>query len=454
MAAIETTAVALTDKWIASLPPGEHTDAGAPGLRLRVTASGVRVFRWGVKVDGRVKWITLGRWSPKPRTGHVNVNQARARLDKAKEANKAGTLDALVAEWNPPRPKPAGGSITGREGVLTVRDVAAPFKVYIRRRRRRPEVVDDALDRDIIPVLGGRPLASITTPDVRRLVEGVVNRGAATHAGRVLQVVKQMFKFAQGRGDVVANPADPLDAGALGVVHNDCTRILDADEIPEFWKALDTLRTPTVRNALRLLLLLGVRSGELLQATWTEIDFDDVLPNGQPKPEADRKPTWTIPPEHRKLTIRAIRAAKPHRIPLPPTALAIFRELKALADSIGSGYVLASFAGEGAALTDKSLNHAMRMLYTGKSAPKCEGERPTPHDLRRSVRTGLAALGVAPHVAEVTLGHSLGRIASIYDHHDYYSERADALARWDAYVMRLVTGQGAEVVAHPKAVRS
>ncbi len=451
MADTETTAVALSDKLVATLPPGEHTDDGAPGLRLRVTASGVRVFRWGVKVDGRVKWITIGRWSPKPRAGHVSVNQARARLDKAKAAHKAGTLDALVAEWNPPRAKPAHLA----EGALTVRDLAEAFRPYIARRRRRPEVVDDVLKRDVLPVLGGRPVASITTPDVRRLVDGVVNRGAATHAGRVLQVVGQLFRFAQGRGDIVVNPAEPLDAGALGVVHNVCDRVLSADEIPAFWTALGNSRTPTVKNALRLLLLLGVRSGELLLAEWPEVNFDDVLPNGQPKPEADRRPMWTIPAEHRKLTIRAARAAKPLRIPLPPTALAIFRELKALADSIDSRYVLASFAGAGKALTDKSLNHSMRRLFEGESpALTFKGERPTPHDLRRTVRTGLAALGVAPHVAEACLGHSLGRIVAIYDTHDYLDERRDALARWDAHVMHLVTGKGADVVAHPKAVRS
>lgn len=450
---------ALTDKTITALPPGEHADSGAPGLRVRVTAQGVRVFRWGVKVDGRLKWITLGRWSPKPRAGHVSVNQARARLDKAREAHKAGTLDELAAEWNPPRSKPAPIPA----GALTVGALADDFKKYIRRPtdgRRRPDVVDDVLDRDVIPVVGERPAVSITTLDARHLVERVVKRGAASYAGRVFQVGHQLFRFAQGRGDISANPFEPLDAAALGVVTNICDRVLSEDELPAFWKALDTIRTPTVRNALRLLLLLGVRTGELQLAEWSEVDFDNVTKDGKPKPEEDRRPTWTIPVEHRKLSRRAARNSRPLRVPLSPTAVAIFAELKALAGSIGpkgSKYVLASFATDGAPMTDKSLNHAMRRLFEGEKAVlPYEGERPTPHDLRRTLRTGLAALGVAPHIAEACLGHSLGRIAKTYDVHDYLDERRDALNRWDAYVKHLVTGEGAEVVGigTAKAARS
>ena len=100
----------------------------------------------------------------------------------------------------------------------------------------------------------------------------------------------------------------------------------------------------------------------------------------------------------------------------------------------------------------------MRRLFTRGKPPLLafEGERPTPHDLRRTVRTHLSkTLRVPPHVAEKCLNHSLGRVFSTYDQGDYLDDRRLALGAWDAYVERLVTGKGAEVVAiDVQAVRS
>ena len=83
-----------------------------------------------------------------------------------------------------------------------------------------------------------------------------------------------------------------------------------------------------------------------------------------------------------------------------------------------------------AALTEKSLNLAMRRLFTRGKPPLLafEGERPTPHDLRRTVRTHLSkTLRVPPHVAEKCLNHSLGRVFSTYDQGDYLDDRRVAL---------------------------
>ncbi len=229
-------------------------------------------------------------------------------------------------------------------------------------------------------------------------------------------------------------------------MNNICDRYLSPDEIAALWNGLDRSKgmTPTVRLALRLLLLLGVRSGELLQATWDEVDFDAA--------------TWTVPIAHQKLTRKQERAARPFVVPLAPAALEIFRQLQALAKSIGgSRFVLASFHSDGAALTEKSLNHAMRRLFTG-NAPVLtfEGERPTPHDLRRTMRTYLGdKLGIPPHVAERCLNHSLGRIAKTYDQGDYLAERRAALEKWSAYVERLVSPAEASVAFLPAvAVRA
>lgn len=421
----------LTAKLIESARPAEKdyelADAGAPGLRLRVTPKGTKAFRWYVTRNGRQQVVTIGRWTKNPLPGRVTLAEARAWLERLKLAHKGGTLDTALAELaatRPARPTSADSATAG--GAITVRDLAKDFLVYIERRRKRPEQARRPLEEDIIPAIGAKPLSAVTSRDVRQVVEAVVARGAPTQAGVVLAVAKQLFRFAQGRDELAANPAAALDWGALGVVRNTCQRYLSPNELGKFWTALDALSvTPTVRVGLKLLLLLGVRSGELLQATWEEVDFDAA--------------TWTIPVAHQKLTRKQEHAARPWTVPLSPSALELFRELEGLAKSLRSRYVMASLHAQGEAITEKALNHAMRRLFVGPKAPlHFAGERPTPHDLRRTMRTHLGDLGIPFHVAERCLNHSLGKVADIYDRSDYLAERRAALEKWSAYVERLV----------------
>jgi integrase len=422
---------ALTAKLIEAARPAakeyELADAGAPGLRLRVTAKGSRVFRWYVTRGGCQRVVTIGRWTKNPQPGRVTLAEARSWLERLKLAHKAGNFDSVLAELAASRPQrpPAGGRQLG--GPLTVRELAKDFLVYIERRRKRPEQARRPIEEDIIPAIGDKALGSITSRDVRQIVESVVARGSPTQAGVVLAVMKQLFRFAQGRDELAANPAAALDPGALGVVRNQCGRYLSAEEIGQFWAGLDALSvTPTVRLGLKLLLLLGVRTGELLRARWDEIDFNAA--------------TWTIPVAHQKLSRKQEPTARPWVVPLTPMALELFRELEGLAKGFRSRYVMASLHAGGEALTEKALNHAMRRLLVGPDAPlHFVGERPTPHDLRRTMRTHLSNLGVNFHVAERCLNHSLGKVASIYDHSDYLTERRAALEKWNAYVNRLVS---------------
>jgi integrase len=134
-------------------------------------------------------------------------------------------------------------------------------------------------------------------------------------------------------------------------------------------------------------------------------------------------------------------------VPLPDQALAQLERLRVLSE--GSAYVMASpspLHEEDQNLTEKALGAGMRKLFVGK-APLLTfpDPRPTPHDLRRTVRTGLARLKVSREVAERCLNHALPEIEAIYNQADYLDERREALAKWGAHVAGLVAG-GAKVV--------
>lgn len=452
----------------------EAADAGAPGLRLCVTPKGVKSFRWYVLDGGRRRKITLGPWSLVEAPGHLTLAQAREWLEKLRAGHVGGNLATVEADLRAAigRPRP-GQAISDAPGD-TVKAVAEGFyKSQIAARRKRPLEARGLLDKDILPIIGERPIAAVTVKECRDLILGVVNRPAPAWAFKVLGLLKQLFRYAEGSGYIALgfDPAARLTASALGAVVGTRSRCLDhpklphRDEIRTLWTALDADRAPmqiqrpdprtgkvqtyaqrvpslapATRAALKILLLTGVRTGELLKARWEHLDLD-----------ADA-PTWTIPVENQKLTLKQAAGAFPWVVPLAPTAVAMFRTLKLEAGA--SPWVMASdtSAKEGGGHYDpQSLSHALRRLQAGPAGLKLPGGPVRPHDLRRTMRTGLGKLRVPRDVRERCLNHRLGKIEDTYDVGDYLDERRDALARWDAHVQGLVNPKAAKVIAIPKA---
>jgi integrase len=466
MAAVKSTvAASLSPKLIESLqaerPPawwsathpdwkGGDYELGDPegtykALRLRVTAKGEKVFRWYVNGARPRRVITIGRWSMVKEPGYVTLADAHGLFNRLKEAHKAGNLDVVEGEIRamrtPPKTAtaatvahPAGG------GVLTLNDVAEDFFKFIERRRKHPGEVRRSLEKDVLPILGMRPVDAITPREIRAVVERVIEeRGSRAQAGKVLAQVKQLYRFACGRDEVkvASNPAYPLEADALGVENNERQRVLFDEEIPAFWNALGKSRmTGAVRAALRVILLTGVRSCELLRAKWSDINRDEDEKKWE-KGQTEPRPRWTIPVENQKLTKKQEKRAKPWVVPLTPAALALFDQLKVLAE--GSEWVMASPFAEEGRISEKALNAAMRKLFEGEEPLlKFTGDRPTPHDLRRTVRTNLARLGIPKDVSERCLNHRLPNMEEVYNRHDYVPERRAALEKWTAFVERLI----------------
>ena len=470
MAAPETSTAPLHPADIEKLRPGpadyEVADGAAPGLRLRVTrlgkngkGGGAKVFRWYATSVGRV--ITIGHFSAKPRPGCLTLAQARERLERLKHAHAAGRLDEAVAELKAIRPKPEPAPKPVPEGVVTVREIGEKFLAHLDGERKRPEQARDIFKRDVYPEIGALALAAVTSKDVRRVVERVVARGSPVAAKRTLALVRQFFRWCVHRDDLDASPAEKFQgkdaAKALGAKESvPSDRVLSTEEIPLFWKAVDSsTMTPTIRAAVKLLLLVGVRSQELRLAEWTRVDFDEG------RPEKEQKPTVVIPPEHMKMTLERAANAKPWTVPLGPTAVGLLKELQAFAKSVRSPFVLASLTNPGSPLSEKAIVAAVAKLFeeTGTKPPvlKLPGGPVTPHDLRRSVRYhARQTLRVPFDVSEKLLGHSLGKIAQTYDPGDLLDERREAILAWDLFVSRLVAGEGATVVPirKRKGVRS
>ena len=175
--------------------------------------------------------------------------------------------------------------------------------------------------------------------------------------------------------------------------------------------------TPTTRSVLRLLLLTGQRRSEVVEAEKIELQLDGP------------QPVWTIPGSRTKNGLL-------HRLPLCPMAAEEFRKaVKASPDK--SPFVFPSAEDpHRSAITPMAVTRAMARLVTEMKIAKV-----SPHDLRRTVGTEMARLGIPVHVRSLVLNHSprsRGVTEAVYNRYAYDKEKLEALTTWEAELAKLI----------------
>ncbi len=386
--------------------PYDVTVANVPGLYVTVGKKS-KSYRWNRGTGHKPRKITYGQYPM------MSLKQAREAHEKAQLQHQQGTLGVTI----PDKPK-------------TITELAERFyQERIVPIRTRPEAVRQVLDHDVIPVIGSLKLEAVSPITVRHVVTTVVTRGAATHAGRVLAIMKQMCKFAVSLDCMDKNPAESLDPNSLGIENNERYRNLTDDEIKIFWNHFGERqgRSLVTSTALLLLLLLGIRTNELIKRKWSDVDFE--------------KKTLTVPASDQKGDRKHKNTAPDFIVPLNKYSISLLERLKDLDET----YI---FIGNknNKPIYEKTLGHTLK-----KQLPMLikEGdEKYTPHDLRRTFRTRLSTLGVTPHISERCLNHSLGKIIKTYDQHDYLDERREALEKWSNSLER-ITGNNVVQLRRP-----
>jgi integrase len=386
-----------TNIQINNLKPLTHksydvTCSNVSGLTIRVFASGVKSFRYDRGKGYKPRTVTYGRFP------QLSLTEARNLHEKTKQAHQDGTLNLLHSVPS------------------TVKELANHWYIKsVINTRSRPEAVSQILNHDIFPIIGTIKLRSVTALQVRSTVEQVIKRGATTHAGKVLAIIKQMLTYALSLDLIQFNPALAIKPASMGITNNVKTRVLADDEIAIFWNILNCNKSIVTRIALQILTLTGLRSGELRQLTWNYVDEENQ--------------TITIPVKHQKLTLAQRANSKDFVVPLSTFAMALLLELKGLHPT----YV---FVGKyNSCITDKVLGHYVRRVLL---RPSVDLDHFTPHDLRRTFRTNLSKLKVELSIAERCLNHSLGRIIQTYDQYDFLVERRAALNKYSEYVQSIV----------------
>lgn len=428
----------LTEIGICKLQPGDHGDRD--GLSLRIGKSGTAMFRFTYRspLDGKIKRVAIGNYLPaRQRAAHnagtgATLAEARKEALRLRELVQAGIDPAAAVEAE--RAAAAAAEAAARQ-ALTLTELAEEWRQHeLIGTPSGPERMR-MLCRDILPDLGSVKVKELTARQVVLALDKVRARGAVVQANRVHGALSRMLSFAVERGALDFNPVARLRKRPEPTRD----RVLSESEIAIFWHAIgSTGLDPATVTALRLVLLLGCRPGEIAGARKAEFDLPGAL--------------WRIPAERMK-------ARKAHEVPLPPLACDLLDAALRMSNA-GSAFLFPNFRDNG---TDRpmptcSLSQALLRKHAAdarepRPAPKNRRgqsrreasagrlgiDKLTPHDLRRTARTHWARLGIDPLTCEALLAHALplSGVAAVYDRHNRAREKRAALELWELELRRL-----------------
>lgn len=413
----------LTAKTVANAKPNvkDRVLSDGAGLQLRILPSGTKIFELRYRVYGKASKITIGTYPDKD-------------LKSARE--KAGIYRDLVSDGIDPRQWEREEEAKKRAESLekTVQDLFDDWMgSYVITHRKRPDQVDEFLQKDVIPFIGKIRAKDIERRHVVEIVDRIVQRGAIVKADKVLSLIKQMFSHGAAKGFMDRHPCPDLQRKHFGIKPKSNQRFLSEKEIIELFEKLPESGLPErTRYAIVILLATAQRTGELRQARWSSIDFKNKI--------------WIVPPEYSK-------NGKAHIVHLSEFALRYFEKLKEL--SIND-LVLGSYRKPDQPIDDKTLTKQIRdrqretplknrTTSNGQSLILKNGPWSL-HCLRHSAHTGMGGLGVPPYIVEKILNHTMPGIMGVYNHQPYYAERESALNLWGNHLDRLCNAKMSNVV--------
>ena len=412
----------LTDAKIRGLKaePGkqaEHGDSLVPGLRLRVSGQS-KSWILRQRAGGKVRTITIGKFGDG--TGGLTLAAARTKAVALKAEIDRGVIPMPAS----PRPSLAEGRI---------RDLVDRFmaEYCVDKAVKRPEAYRWQFDKYVIPRFGDWTASAVRRADLREALREIRENHGLTTARRVGGLLKRFFRWTVGQDAIDADPMAALDLPGSEVVRE---RTLSDAEIKAIWLATDPSSASEERHPsrypwgayFRLLLLLGQRRGEIAAMRWSSLDLD--------------KGTWSLESGETK-------SARAHLVPLPRAAVDLLRSLPRLGHQDG-GKVFSDWVFTTNGRTPISgfgkakiwLDDAMKVVLR-KEGDEVMLAGWRVHDIRRSVATNLAKLGVDPFVRRRVLNHSLTGIDRVYDQHDYLERKRAALDLWAKHLAEIIDGK-------------
>lgn len=403
------------------------------GKRTQYRIEGVAGLVLDVRPNGKRTWFV--RYQPGGRKGRT------FRWYKIGDATSIGLADAsdrakkVVAAVEDEHRDPY---VERLEKVREGQTFAELFEDWY-ARHAEPKLARAETDRIVYRCHIEADFARTRVADLKRIEIGrfrdkVAKDASPLTSNSVIELIGRVLNWAVDEGMIEVNPAARLRK--VGV-KRPRERVLTESGIPKFWAALAAMDgmtgehmalgqkgrmlSPSTRSILRLLLLTGQRRGEVVGAMKSELEL------------AGKEAVWTIPGERTKNKLL-------HRLPLCPMAKAEFAKA-VKASPANSPFVFPSEDDPGSPITAEAITRAMARLVSEIEVP-----RVSPHDLRRTVGTEMARLGLPVHVRSLVLNHSpisRGITDAVYNRYAYDREKREALAAWEAQLTQLIACQPA-----------
>jgi integrase len=418
----------------------EIPDGLLVGMYLIVQPSGAKSFAVRYRFAGQPRKLTLGAFPA------INLETARTLGAKALRAAAEGRDPAREKQAAKGDAKKAEAeAVRGRRDLFE--NVAREFIERHAMKQNREttwretaRILGFKLDPDnagkllvverqkgkpptVLQLWNGRKVQDITKRDVIALLDTVRDR-APVMANRNLAAVRKLFNWCLARDIIQVSPCTLIDPPAL---ESSRDRILSDDELRMVWNAAEGDGWP-FGPLVKLLVLTGQRLGEVGGMQWDELDLKNKL--------------WTLPAER-------VKNGERHHVPLSDATVAIIKALPRIKTT--KGFVFTT--RRDAAVSGFSRAKDRLDVAVFAAVPK-DAKVPEPwvfHDLRRTMASGMARLGIQLPVIEKVMNHSSGSfrgIVGVYQRHSFAEEKRSALAAWASHVETVVSGkQPANVIS-------
>jgi integrase len=440
-------AVPLTAIAVSNLKPGkvrrEVPDGGCPGLHLVVQPSGAK--SWALRYrrpDRRTAKLVISsvfqRDGKEPDTepvigGHLTLAAARRLVAELRHEIAQGRDPGAAHVVEKARRRDATFELAANTFEAAVKDF---LELHASKKTRRWHEQARLLglrptDLSIIPKSlvarwGKRPISEIDGHDIYNLVDETRRNGAPglerrsdrpteSRARAMLSCLSKMFGWLVQRRRLSNNPCAGIHRPDTPKARE---RVLTDNEIVKFWSAVSAERNE-FGALLKLLLLTGCRLNEVAGMTGAELCNNGTI--------------WNIPGARTK-------NGRPHVVPLSPLAQQLILAIQQRGSPPGFDLVFTT-------------NGRTRVSGWSKLKRRIDKAMGIPHwrlhDLRRTTATGMAEIGIAPHIVEAVLNHVSGAkagVAGTYNRAAYGVEKRIALERWADHVAGLTAGRGAKVI--------
>jgi integrase len=401
--------MALTDLTIRKAKPGERlvklSDGG--GLQLWITPTGGKFWHIAYRFAGKQKRIAIGAYGVLP--AGVPLEAARKRRDEA-----AGLLrEGIDPATHKRHEKAARAEAQGNTFAVVANELLAKLEREGRAKATMEKIrwlLDFAR-----PLMGERPIGEISAAEILDVLRKVEARGRLETARRLRSTIGSVFRYAIATARAENDPTVALRGALTAPNPQHRAAITDPVAFGGLLRAIEGFEgQPTTKAALQLMALLACRPGELRHATWTEFDLEDR--------------EWSIPAERTKMR-------RPHRVPLPPQAVAILKSLHPITGHGAAGLVFPGLRSVTRPISENTLNGALRRIGYSQ-------EEATAHGFRSTFSTLANESGKwNPDAIERQLAHVENNdVRRAYARGEHWDERVKLMTWWADHLDTLRNG--------------